>query len=135
LNEDCDRVREELGELKEAVVEHRVRLENGVKVFADQKARLETIEQKIAPSPFKIISVTVGIFLVGAGSLWGLANMLRDRPTLEQVEKVMDKHEDNGHPALRQDVRAIQTEIQGVQTEQKRQGAKLDTLLERVPAQ
>lgn len=132
---------ERLIDIREAVVEHRTRLQNGVKVFADQKDRLETVEKKIEPKPpsvYKIIGITLTVVLAGAGALWALANMLRDRPTIDQIDRVIDSHDISGHEGMKNDVRSVQVEqgqqrilIEDVQMEQKSQGKKLDTLLNR----
>jgi len=134
---------ERLAKVSDAVIEHRTRLENGVRVFADQKDRLETVEKKIEPKPpsvYKIIGITFSVVMAGAGALWALANNLRDRPTVHQIDKVFDGHDKNGHADMKNDVRAVQVEqgqqriiIEDVQMEQKSQGAKLDTLLNRTP--
>lgn len=134
------RLVEDVDLLKTAAVEHRVRLENGVKVFADQKERLERIEQKIEPkqpSVSRIIGVTLAVVIAGAGALWALANMLRDRPTVEQIESIVDLHDEVGHKGIREDVGQIKVEqgaqralIEGVVGGQKEQGGKLDQLLE-----
>lgn len=131
-------------ELKEAVVEHRVRLDNGVKVFADQKEKVRQLEERTAPkqpSILKVVGITITVVAIGATALWGLAMMLRDRPTVEQIDKIIDHHDTNGHEVVRDDMRDVQKEqaaqrtlIEGVKTEQKTQGGKLDTLLDRTPA-
>lgn len=130
-------------EIGEAVVEHKTRLQNGVNVFSDQKKRIENIEKKIEPKPpsvYKIIGITISLMVAGAGSLWALANMLRDRPTVEQIDKVIDHHDSSGHNGMKSDIRAVQVEqgaqrtmIEAVQLEQSSQGDKLDTLIQRTP--
>jgi hypothetical protein len=136
-------VEEKQAEMREAVVEHRTRLQNGVKVFADQKDRLETIEKKIEPKPpsvYRIIGITISVVMAGAGSLWALANNLRDRPTVDQIDKVFESHDKNGHSDMKADVRAVQVEVSAqriimddLHLEQKIQGAKIDTLIQRTP--
>ncbi len=135
---------ERLSKLTTTAVEHRMRLENGVKVFSDQKARLATVEDRISPQPpsvLRIVGLTIGIVSLGAGSLWGLSNMLRDRPTSGQIEKIIDSHDDSGHRAVRDDINNIQKTqalqskaIDDLGTEQKAVTRKIDTLLDRVPA-
>lgn len=133
--------------LREAVAEHRVRLENGSHVFQKyddrfhrNDERVKEIEDKIAPKPpsvYKIVGITLSVVLAGAGALWALANMLRDRPTVEQIEKIIHKHDEVGHKSVREDVREIQKEqgaqrviIEGVKSEQQAANVKLDQILE-----
>jgi hypothetical protein len=136
-----ERFLDDIEGLKEAVVEHRVRLENGTKVFATYGERLKDVETRITPRPpsiLKIAGITLTVIALGATSLWGLANMLRDRPTVEQLDKVFDRHDTGGHDGMRKEIRAVTAEqavqrvmLEGVQDIQKDQVHKLDTLLER----
>jgi hypothetical protein len=138
-----DNIEAKVTQVSESIIEHRTRLENGVRVFQDQKDRLETVEKKIEPKPpsvYKIIGITFSVVMAGAGALWALANNLRDRPTVEQIDKVFDGHDQNGHSDMKSDVRAVQVEqgaqrviMDDVQLEQKSQGYKLDTLIQRTP--
>jgi len=137
---DLNALRREVNDLKEAAVEHRVRLENGTNVFRDYSARIGAIEEKITPKPpsiAKIIGITLTIVFAGAGALWGLANMLRDRPTADQIRDVVQQHDDVGHKSIREDVHDIHREqsqqrvlIEQVTTAQGQQDKKLDRLLE-----
>jgi len=136
-------IRQDVDALKQAAVEHRVRLENGSNVFRGYDQRIRSVEERTTPKPpsvYKIIGITLTVVFTGAVALWALANMLRDRPTLDQIEKIIKAHDDGGHHTVREDVRAVQVEqgaqralIENVQVEQKNQGAKLDQLLERTP--
>jgi hypothetical protein len=132
-----------LDEVKDTVLKHDLRLDTGVKTFDANKKRLATIEEQIRPKPpsiYTIIGITLTIVFAGAGSIWGLANMLRDRPTANQIQEIFKSHNRSGHQTIRDDTRAVQTEqaaqrtlIEGVKTEQKIHTGKLDTLLDRVP--
>ena len=138
---------DDVGTMKESCVEHRMRLENGSKVFESWHKRIADIERRTQPKEpnlLKVIGLTLAIFSACAGGLWGLAQMLRDRPTTEQVERVLEKqvqyHENTGHGPLRRDVQAIKEEqaaarilIKGLQTGQDEQGKKLDRVLDRLP--
>lgn len=129
--------------LKSAVSEHRIRLENGTHVFQKFDERISIVEDLTKPKPVsitKIASISFVIFMAAAGALWALHGMLRDRPTVEQLDKVLDVHEENGHKAVREDVRAIGSEqakqrtlIESVAKEQGKQAEKLDTVLDRLP--
>jgi uncharacterized protein YqgV (UPF0045/DUF77 family) len=132
-----------INKMSEAIVEHRTRLQNGVKVFGDQKDRLDTIEKKIQPSPpsvYKIIGITFAVMMAAAGALWALANTIRDRPTIEQIDKVIHAHDKGGHSEMREKISSVKEEqtkqrviIESVQTEQQAQSTKLDTLIQRTP--
>ena len=128
-----DRLRTDVDELKEAAVEHRVRLENGTKVFAQMQDRLPK-----PMSPLKLFTLSFAVFTTVSTGVWGLAHMLRDRPTIEQIKEIMNAHDSDGHKAVRHDVREIQVEqgaqrqlIKEVQNEQKTADGKLDELLDR----
>ncbi|UCC72081.1 MAG: hypothetical protein JSV86_17185 [Gemmatimonadota bacterium] len=128
--------------VKEALVEHKVRLENGSKVFERHGSRITAIEDTIRPKPpgvLKIVSVTVGILVACATALWGLSTKLSDRPTVEQVEKVIDTHDTHGHKAVEKDLDLIRSEqaaqrvlINNLDDDIEKQAKKIDTILQRV---
>lgn len=131
-------VKGHVGELSNAVTEHRIRLENGTKVFAKWDDRIGEIEKRTSPpSAIKTASITFGIFLTAAGALWGLSNMLRDRPTTDQLERVMEKasadHEETGHKDIKADIKEIHTELGEQKALINGATGKLDVLLNRVP--
>ncbi len=140
-------IREEVAEIKTGVIEHRVRLENGSKVFLSQSDRLKTVEDRTTPRPpsmTKVVAISFAVFVAFAGALWALAHMLRDRPTTDQLREVIqqqdDLHEARGHKMLRENVSSIQKEqwaqrelIEGVQSSQTTQGSKIDEILDRLP--
>lgn len=134
--------------LREANAVTGVRLENGVKVFAKFEERITGVEHRTSPKPpsiIKIVGITLAVVMSGAGALWALANNLRDRPTVEQMEKVMERrdkgHEHAGHKDIRVTVDSIQKE-QGAQRilidhsirQQDRDTKKLDAPIQRLPA-
>jgi len=136
--------------LKEAVVEHRVRLENGVAVFGKTNERIAELEQVTKPKPPRIITivgVTISIVTIAAGALWALSSMLNDRPTVKQIDRIIQSHDVGGHSKVRNEVRAVQIEqgkqrviIESVKADQgviraKQDDSlkKLDTLINRTP--
>ncbi len=136
-----------VGDIKEENAGTRVRLDNGIKVFSKVEDRLTTLEERTqprSPSIGKIVGVTLAIVMTGAGSLWALANNLRDRPTVDQMETAMERrdksHEDGGHKDIRVTVDSIKKE-QGAQRalidrayqQQSRDTKKLDILIRRLP--
>ncbi len=148
IERDVRDMRKEIVELTKSQARIQQRLENGTKVFTDWDERIGKVEHRTAPKPtpvWKVAMTTIGLFCTAAGALWGLSNMLRDRPTTDQIQRVFESreaiHNEAGHKRLRLDVGAIQKEqavqhelIRQVQADQRGQGDKLDQLLERVPA-
>lgn len=155
LKVDVGDMKSDVSDLNKAVVEHRVRLENGTHVFAglrkdvsSNETAIEDLAERIRPKPpsiVKIVTLTLGFVAVGSAALWGLSNMLRDRPTVEQVDRVFqgydEAHEAGGHRQLRDDVHSIQQEqalqskrIGDVAEQQDKDSEKLDRVLERLPA-
>lgn len=130
-----------VADLQLAVGEHRVRLQNGSEVFAKYEKKISEIDRRTTPTPpsvFKIASITLAFFMAAAGALWALATMLRDRPTLDQIERVMDKqsaqHELGGHQAIKADITSIQGQLGEQRALINNATGKLDTLLIRIPA-
>lgn len=102
---------ERLKTLEEAMIEHRVRLENGTKVFADvrddissMRADMRGLETRLAPKPmdwWKIIVGASGLLIAVLSGWWALSQRLSERPTEVQVERSLKAHSDStGHPSL-----------------------------------
>ena len=122
---EISQVRTEVGQLRAAVAEHTIRLENGRHVMHDIKERL--------PKPMgagKLIGLSFGIFVALGGALWGLSEKLADRPTAEQIQSVIQTHDRHGHQDLRNDIRSIQHEQSTQRTLTEQMSAKLDKLIE-----
>lgn len=118
------------------MVEHRIRLENGTKVFADYDRRLSAVEPRQL-SPLKVVGFTLALVTASFGALLWLTERFAERPTHTEARKLVDEH---GHEDTQDDIRAIQqaqTEqrvlIEQVQVQQAAQDQKLDTLLQRLP--
>jgi hypothetical protein len=96
------------------MVEHRIRLENGTKAFERMDKAVSEIDKRITPKPpsvLKIISTTIGCFVVLASALWGLSVMMSDRPTTSQVKDIMLDHDRHGHAELRSGMSEMETSI------------------------
>lgn len=129
---DWDKHQEAHRRLEEELVEHRTRLENGVKVFSDIHEKLV----ELTPKPLSIRQIlfpTIGVVAMVLSGWWGLGQMFADRPTEDRVESIVKAHaESNGHPGLAADLKELQRE----QVEQRRildkmsatQEAMLDTI-------
>lgn len=135
----------EVKEVREALVEHRVRLDNGTHVFANERSereklarRLDGVIEATAPKPVsvtKVISITLALVMAAAGALWGLSNKLRDRPTEQQIEKLMHSHDGVGHPQMRKDITAIKVQQDKLKDAVVNEdgSSKIDKLLDRIP--
>jgi hypothetical protein len=133
---DIRELQEKVNAMQETLVEHRVRLENGTKVFGGYGTRIAGLEEVTRPKPVsvsKVAGITFTIVMAGAVALWGLANLLRDRPTMDQIEHVVEQHDATGHQSIREDVRDIKAAQEIQQGLIEGATGKLDTLLERTP--
>lgn len=124
------------------MAETSLRLENGVKVFAemrdDQNATATSFAQKVAdltpkpPSTSKVVSIVLTVVAMSGGALWGLSQLLHDRPTTEQIETIMNHHHTNGHRELK-DLREVQivqgAKIEGIDNAITDQSKKMDRLI------
>jgi hypothetical protein len=138
------RLQTDVNELRESVVEHRVRLENGTKVFSGWERRMTNVEAntkpKEPPSTIRVVAVTISGLALVIAAFWWLAMMLLSRPTTNQVEKIINGHDTGGHSAQQEVIRLMQSEqveqrtmIHQVREQQREQGGKLDDILERLP--
>jgi hypothetical protein len=157
LEETVRQLQKDVRTLNDAMVEHRVRLENGSHVFAKQHEKFEAVEGKLEqvqeelrpkpPSVLRIVIATFGVFVTLSGALWYLSEKLADRPTTDQLRNVMEGHQKAGHHAtqekigeMREDLveqRALIKEVRAdqatIQETQKDASEKLDLILKRVP--
>jgi hypothetical protein len=91
FDDDIKMLKSEVQNLRDAVTEHRVRLENGVHAFRDIKMAVEAIDRRTTPRSqphTRTIAITLTVVLAGAASLWALSSILNEKTTEEQVEKV-----------------------------------------------
>jgi hypothetical protein len=132
-DDDTHEVRKDIEDLKEAMVEHRVRLENGVKVFSDFDKRVKMLEPK-AIDLLKALGVAASVLGMIFAGIWWVSEKLHDRPTIDQIEKIMRAHEGQGHEKTTEEL----TNIKESQVEQraviKSVEQKLDQLIERRPS-
>jgi hypothetical protein len=106
--------------MEAVVAEHKLRLENGSRVFTDIKAEigivradLKEIAKSTAPKPvdwFRIITWGFTALVCVLGSWWALSSKFAERPTSGDVREVMRAHADYGHPTITVDIRAIREE-------------------------
>jgi uncharacterized protein HemX len=116
-------------EMRDALAEHRVRLENGTKVFAEVR---EQLPRPMPPS--KVIALTLAVVTAAGGALWSLSEKLAERPTTQQVQRALE----DTRGAVTRELQATQAEqrvlIEQLTKQQASQSEKLDEVLERVRA-
>jgi septal ring factor EnvC (AmiA/AmiB activator) len=125
--------------VKEKLVSHETRLGNGIHVMSEMKTDIEGLKPK-APDWVKIMlaGLTVVGILMGA-QLW-LTDRFNDRPTQAEVEKMTapikeaQKETAKEIGDIEKSQSAQQTSIKNIENTQRSQGAKIDTILERLPA-
>lgn len=134
--------------LEEALTEHRMRLENGTHAF--QKLREEHAELRdshvamniaITPKPpslWKITGVILGIIISGSGALWTMSTKFSDRPTMDRIHGIEDRHQASGHKGTDDRIRAVRdvqieqtSAIKNLKESVGDQGKKLDILIKR----
>ena len=122
--DECRRWRDDLSRtikgMETVVAEHKLRLENGSRVFTDIKAEigvvrtdLKEIAKAMTPKPvdwFRIVTWSFTALVVVLGSWWALSSKLAERPTSGDVRELVRAHADYGHPAITIDIRAIREE-------------------------
>jgi hypothetical protein len=152
MENDVRELRAEVKEIREATVEHRIRLETGTKAFEAMRDKdeslagsIKAVQDAIAPKKpnyFGIIALTFTLIMGLVSALWGLSLLFSSRPTTEQIDKIMDKHEAHPHPNVQKQInelRSGQLADQKIHTEQKKAieqvtkatDKKLDKLLKR----
>lgn len=136
LERELKQVRDDVVDIDKTLAGMDVRLGNGRQVFADQDRRIAGVESAVAPRPvsiFKVVTITLGAISLAAAALWGLSERLADRPTLEQMDNMMEKHDGGGHPELRKTVTEIEVGQRRVLKKIEDSELKLDDVLERLP--
>lgn len=122
--DECRRWHEDMNRaikgVEAAVAEHKLRLDNGSRVFTDIKAEignvrvdLKEITKSTTPKPvdwFRIVTWGFTALVCVLGSWWALSSKFAERPTSGDVREVMRAHADYGHPAITVDIRAIREE-------------------------
>jgi hypothetical protein len=135
-------VEEKIDGLRESATEHRVRLDNGVKVFGDIKKQLPK-----PMSPAKLVTLTGGLFIAAMVGLWGLSEKLSDRPTINQLQEIMIQHNKAGHEHTLNQISEIRDEqvqqrfltkqlskdVATLTKDSEKTQTKLDNLLRRKP--
>jgi tetrahydromethanopterin S-methyltransferase subunit F len=104
----------QVNDMREQLVEHRVRLSNGQKSFHDHDDRIHDLEKTTGPKPTqwtRIAGLALGVLFATVGAIWALQLAFQARPTTEQMREVMARHDDYGHPDIRNEVRDLRDSI------------------------
>lgn len=127
-------------EVKEKLVAHETRLENGRLAMEGTRKRIEKLEPK-APDWLKL--GLAGLSVVGVlmgGQLW-LTDRFNDRPTHSEIRQQLAPMESAQKETASQ-IRGIErsqavqaTSIKNIERTQASQDEKMDTILERLPPQ
>ena len=135
-NRRLDKLATSVKTVEEAMIEHRLRLENGSRVFTDIKQEIASVksdvkqvEKQATPKPvdwWRIVVPVSGLLVTLLAGWWALSQQLGDRPTADQVDKTLRVHaESAGHPAMA-------GEVQKVREEQIKQGETLKGLSDKI---
>ena len=102
------------------MIEHKLRLENGSRVFTDIKSEIANLRGEIrdvvkqsAPKPmdwWRAVGYAAGVLVTILTAWWALSQQLADRPTMDQIDKVMKAHVDTGHPTIANEIKAVHDE-------------------------
>ena len=135
IERDLDEVAALVRELGGTVIEHTTRLSNGREIMDDMKEDIVSLRPKV-PDWLKFLGA---ITVILGGYSWVLQS-INDRPTLEQVGKIVHEHVDNGHPTTSRDIGALRDAViiqgntlKGVAEKVTEQGQKIDVILYRTP--
>lgn len=132
-----------MGQVREKLTIHETRFGNGIHVMAEMKGRIEGVEKKIEPkAPDWLKLMLAGLSVVGilmGAQLW-LTDRFNDRPTQAEFEKqvlpIKEAQKETARDVgdIQRSQSAQQTSIKNIENTQTKQGAKIDTILERLPA-
>ena len=123
--DECRHWRDEQGRtlktLEAAMSEHKLRLENGSRVFTDIKTEIgdvrtdmKEIAKATQPKPvdwFRITTWGFTVLMAVLASWWALSQKFAERPTTNDLDKIILTHVNSeGHPTMVKDVRAVHDE-------------------------
>lgn len=143
LSGDVSELQDDMSGVKEKLVEHDMRFDNGRHAMVDIRSRIATVENEIKPkAPDWLKLMLAGLSVVGilmGAQLW-MTDRFNDRPTHSDVEKMAapiqeaQKETANDVGRIRESQAAQQTSIKTIETTQVQQNSKIDMILERLPA-
>jgi len=136
---DVAELQDDMVHVKERLVEHDTRFENGRHAMADTRARVDKLEPK-APDWIKLLLAGLAVVGVIMGAQLWMSEKFNDRPTHNQVDRKIRAIESTQKETAKEigDIEksqsAQETSIKNIEREQTKQGDKIDTILERLPA-
>lgn len=88
-------------------LERVIRLEGAV---GHVRADLHHLQQRAQPKQLhwlSIVTFIVSTVVLVLGSWWGLSEKFAQRPTFENLEKILQVHQDHGHPTVNQQMQLL----------------------------
>jgi cytoskeletal protein RodZ len=138
IDGDVSVLQDDMSEVKETLVMHETRFGNGREVMADMRDRIEKLEPK-APDWLKLGLAGLSVIGILMGAQIWLTDRFNARPTQSQVDKMTapikaaQKETAKEIRDIERHQSAQQISIQNIESTQKEQGGKIDTILERLP--
>lgn len=143
IHGDVSELQDEMSGVKEKLVEHEMRFDNGRHAMSDIRDRVTVVESEIRPkAPDWLKLMLAGLSVVGilmGAQLW-MTDRFNDRPTHADVEKMTAPIKEAQKSTAKEigDIEksqsAQQTSIKNIENTQIRQSEKIDIILERIPA-
>lgn len=132
-------LQDDMSHVKETLVAHETRFGNGREVMAEIRTDIEKLKPK-APDWLKLMLAGLSVVGILMGAQLWLTDRFNDRPTQSEVEKMTapikaaQKETAMEIGDIEKSQSAQQTSIRNIEREQTKQGDKIDTILERLPA-
>jgi cytoskeletal protein RodZ len=135
---DVALLQDDMGEVKEKLVEHETRFSNGREVMAEMKQEIVDLKPK-APDWLKLMLAGLSVVGILMGAQLWLTDRFNSRPTRGEMEKnaapIKQAQKETAKEIgdIEKSQSAQQTSIQNIERTQTQQGRKIDTILERLP--
>lgn len=138
LSGDVAELQDDMGAVKEKLVEHQTRFGNGMHAMADIRKKLEKLMPK-APDWLKLFGAGMAVVaILMAGQLW-ITDRLNEKASRAEVDKstapikAAQKETALEIKEIEKSQSAQQTSIENIEKVQEQQGGKLDDILLRLP--
>jgi septal ring factor EnvC (AmiA/AmiB activator) len=138
LSGDVAELQDEVVTVKEKLVVHESKFDNGRLAMAEIRERVDRLEPK-APDWLKLMLAGLSVVGILMGAQLWLTDRFNDRPTHSEVEKMTRPIKEAQRETAKEigDIEksqsAQETSIRNIEREQTKQGDKIDTILERLP--
>jgi cytoskeletal protein RodZ len=136
---DVAELQDDMGVVKEKLVQHETRFSNGREVMSEMKQDLIDLKPK-APDWLKLMLAGLSVVAILMGAQLWLTDRFNARPTRAQVEKqvapIKEAQKETAKEIgdIEKSQSAQQTSIRNIEHTQTAQGKKIDKILERLPA-